>query len=111
MRRDSRPGEQVVLVSVAPPGPEGAYAERGPVFVHAEDCGGPAQPGYPPDRRCRDQVFRTYGQDGTIVVGELVPAGTGQEAVEERLSADPTVAFVHTRNVLHGCYTATTERG
>jgi|GEM_PF-2609351 len=43
--------------------------------------------------------------------GELVPAGTGQEAVAERLSADPTVAFVHTRNVLHGCYTATIERG
>lgn len=109
--RDSRPGEQLVLISVAPPGPEGVYAERGPVFVHAEDCGGPAEPGYPLDWRRRNQVFRAYGQDGTIVGGELVMAGAGQEAVAERLLANPTVAFVQTRNVLYGCYMATIERG
>lgn len=37
--RDSRPGERVALVSVAPPGPRGAYAETGPVSTHADGCG------------------------------------------------------------------------
>jgi hypothetical protein len=108
--RDSRPGEEVVLVSAAPPGPQGAYVESGPVFVHARDCGGPRGEGYPDDWRTRRQVFRAYGHDGTIVGGEVVEPGTGQEAAAARLLADPVVAFVHTRNVVHGCYMLRIDR-
>ncbi|MGI8987296.1 MAG: DUF1203 domain-containing protein [Nocardioidaceae bacterium] len=39
-----------------------------------------------------------------MVGGELVAAGSDQEAVAERLLADPGVEFLHTRNVVHGCY-------
>jgi hypothetical protein len=49
-------------------------------------------------------VFRAYGVDGTIVGGEVVEPGTGQEVVAERLLADPAVAFLHSHNVIHGCY-------
>jgi len=45
--RETRPGEQVLLIAYTPPGTAGAYAERGPVFVHADPCGGYATPPEP----------------------------------------------------------------
>ena len=102
--RESRAGERITLGSVTPPGPAGAYAESGPVFVHADGCAGPDSTGYPTEFRSRSQVFRAYSADGVIVGGEIVEPGTGQEAVAERLLADPAVAFLHSRNVIHGCY-------
>jgi hypothetical protein len=82
----------------------GAYQETGPVFVHADGCQGPSSAGYPDAFRDRPQVFRAYNADGSIVGGELVDAGADQEAAAERLLADPEVAFLHTRNVVYGCY-------
>src|SRR5215469_9252507 len=38
--RESAPGERMLLLAYTPPGTRGAYAERGPVFIHAEPCGG-----------------------------------------------------------------------
>ena len=102
--RDSRPGERITLASVSPPGPTGAYLETGPVYLHADGCAGPGTTGYPADFRSRRQIFRTYGNDGSLLGGELVEAGDGQEAVAERLLADPSVAFLHSHNVIHGCY-------
>ncbi|MGH1556478.1 DUF1203 domain-containing protein, partial [Streptomyces sp. L7] len=44
--RRSEPGERIALVSYAPlrrwAAEAGAYDEQGPVFIHAEECGGPA---------------------------------------------------------------------
>jgi Protein of unknown function (DUF1203) len=102
--RNSRAGERITLGSVTPPGPAGAYAESGPVFVHTDGCAGPESTGYPSEFRSRSQVFRAYSADGAIVGGEIVEPGTGQEAVAERLLADASVAFLHSRNVIHGCY-------
>ena len=102
--RVSHRSERVALACVTPPGPAGAYQETGPVFLHADGCDGPSSPGYPEDFRSRPQVFRAYDAGGSIVGGELVAAGSDQEAVAERLLADPGVEFLHTRNVVHGCY-------
>ena len=102
--RDSLTGERLSLMSVTPVGPEGAYQESGPVFVHAAGCPGPEDESYPHQFRSRDQVFRAYGHEGSIVDAQLVPAGEGQEAVAFALLNRPDVAFVHSRNVLHGCY-------
>ena len=95
---------------MAPPGPGGAYAETGPVFVHAEACAGPEHGGYPEEWRRRTQVLRAYDAAGRIVGGEVVGPGDGQEAAAARLLADPAVAFLHTRNVVYGCYLAMIER-
>jgi Protein of unknown function (DUF1203) len=108
--RDSRPGERVALVAVVPPGPGGAYTETGPVFVHAEACSGPEHDGYPEEWRRRSQVFRTYDDQGRILGGEVVEPGDGQEEAAARLLADPAVAFLHTRNIVFGCYMAMIER-
>ena len=109
--RDSRAGERIALVAVTPDGPQGAYRETGPVFLHADGCSGPSDhASYPEEFRRRTQVFRAYGHDGAIVGGSVVPPGRGQEAAAAELLADPTIAFLQTRNVVHGCYMLTIRR-
>jgi hypothetical protein len=108
--RDSRPGERLALVAVTPDGPQGAYRETGPVSLHADGCAGPADAGYPEDFRRRTLVFRAYDHTGAIVGGTVVQPGTGQEEAATRLLADADVAFVQTRNVVHGCYMLTIRR-
>ena len=108
--RDSRAGERIALVAVTPEGPQGAYRETGPVFLHADGCAGPADTGYPEEFRRRTQVFRAYDHAGVIVGGHVVPAGTGQEEAAAGLLADPDVAFLQTRNVVFGCYMLTIRR-
>jgi hypothetical protein len=108
--RDSRPGERIALVAVTPEGPQGAYRETGPVFLHADRCAGPIDTGYPEEFRRRTQVFRAYDHAGRIVGGEVVRPGTGQEEVAARLLADAGVAFLQTRNVVFGCYMLTIRR-
>ena len=108
--RDSRAGERIALVAVTPEGPQGAYRETGPVFLHADGCSGPADTGYPEEFRRRTQVFRAYDHAGVIVGGEVVRPGSGQEQAAARLLADADVAFVQTRNVVFGCYMLTITR-
>jgi len=109
--RDHRVGERVALVSVTPPGPLGAYVERGPVFVHADACHGPASAGYPDEWRTRTQIFRAYDEQGRICGGEIVEPGDQQEVIAERLLTQPGVAFVQSRNVVYGCYMLTMRCG
>jgi hypothetical protein len=108
--RDSRAGERIALVAVTPEGPQGAYRETGPVFLHADGCAGPAGTGYPEEFRRRTQVFRAYDATGAIVGGSVVQPGTGQEETAAGWLADPVVAFLQTRNVIHGCYMLTIRR-
>ena len=55
-------------------------------------------------------MLRAYSHDGTIRGGEVAAAGTDHAAVAERLLADPDVAFLHTRNIVFGCYMLTIRR-
>jgi hypothetical protein len=116
--RTSRRGEQLMLVSYAPlrrwasgtgadPGP---YDEVGPVFIHAESCGGPDGTDYPDELRDTDRVFRAYDDGGHIVRGELAAAGSDHERVLDGLFDDPAVAFVHARALGHGCFTFAVHR-
>jgi hypothetical protein len=103
--RESGPGEQVLLIAYTPPGTRGAYAERGPVFIHAGPCGGYLAPDrYPPALRHRPQVVRAYNRDGQIADGVLASNGDHAMTVIRELLARPDVALVHLRNVGYGCY-------
>jgi hypothetical protein len=103
--RDAEPGERVLLIAYTPPGTAGAYAERGPVFVHAERCAGYATPQvYPPGLAHRQQVVRGYDQQGRISGGVLVDDGAQATRVIQDMLARPGVALVHLRNVGYGCY-------
>jgi hypothetical protein len=102
--RDAHPGERIALLAWSPFDQPGPYAEVGPVFVHAE-CDGYAETGeWPRGFRSRQQVLRAYGVDGSIRDARIAEPDGTQEAVARDLLADPDVAFVHSRNVLFGCY-------
>lgn len=103
--RESAPGERLLLIAYTPPGTGGAYAERGPVFIHAEPCDGYLTPDeYPPALSHRQQVVRAYDQDGQIADGVLASDGEHAMAVTRGLLARPDVTLVHLRNVGYGCY-------
>lgn len=109
--RESAPGERIALMAYTPPGTSGPYAERGPVFIHAEPCSGYLTPGrYPPGLRHRQQVVRAYGADGRIAAGVLVNDGDHALAVIRGLLGQPDVALVHLRNVGYGCYNFAVRR-
>ncbi|GGW79933.1 DUF1203 domain-containing protein [Streptomyces lomondensis] len=115
--RHSRPGERIALVSYAPlrrwasetgatPGP---YDEQGPVFVHAEDCPGPAGTALPFTNTHR--TLRRYSAQGHILGGRLVGE---PEAFDQALTEafdDPAVALVHVRAVEYGCFLYEVRRG
>ncbi|GAA3484553.1 DUF1203 domain-containing protein [Streptomyces yanii] len=116
--RGVEPGERIALVSYAPLrrwaaatwARPGAYDEQGPVYIHAEECEGPAAGGnrYPFARVGALRTVRRYNADGHIVGGRLleIPADPSRgfdEAFAEAF-ADPEVALVHVRAVEYGCF-------
>jgi Protein of unknown function (DUF1203) len=114
--RGSRTGERITLVTYAPlrrwaattSARPGAYDEQGPVFIHAEDCGGPTDAGYPFAGTGALRTFRRYNADGHIVGGRLLEIPeTAAEAFDHAFDeafADPAVALVHVRAVEYGCF-------
>jgi hypothetical protein len=117
----TKPHEEVVLVSYAPlrrwaqgrgadPGP---YNEIGPIFIHAQDCGGPVdEDGFPQDMLGTRRVLRAYGEDGHIRTGRFLENADDArvEAELADLYADPAVAAVHLRAVEFGCFLVETSR-
>jgi uncharacterized protein DUF1203 len=102
--REASPGEQIALIAYRPADRGGPYAEVGPVFIHAERCVGyPNFTEYPVAFRHRRQLFRAYDEDGQQVHNQIVEPGCVDSALAELLDR-PGVAFIHSRNVLAGCY-------
>jgi Protein of unknown function (DUF1203) len=109
--REASPGERVLLIAYTPPGTSGAYAERGPVFIHADPCDGYQTPHrYPPGLSGRQQVVRAYDQRGRIADGVLAADGDHAWTVVCEMLARPDVALVHLRNVGYGCYNFAVRR-
>ncbi|MFI9779034.1 DUF1203 domain-containing protein [Streptomyces sp. NPDC051956] len=116
--RSVEPGERVALVSYAPlrrwseatGAHPGAYDEQGPVFIHADDCEGPAPDagGYPFDRPGALRTVRRYNAEGHIVGGRLLEipqdATAGFDAAFADAFSDPHVALVHVRALEYGCF-------
>ncbi|MEV4503693.1 DUF1203 domain-containing protein [Streptomyces klenkii] len=116
--RAVEPGERVALVSYAPlrrwaaaSGAEpGAYDEAGPVFIHAEECGGPREEaqGFRLARPGALCVLRRYDARGRIVGGRLFEVPEAREAGFARALgeafAEPEVALVHVRALEYGCF-------
>lgn len=108
--RHSEPGERIALVSYAPlrrwasetGATPGAYDEVGPVFIHAEECDGPAGTALPFTNSHR--TLRRYSADGHILGGELVGAAEDFEPALTKAFDDPAVELVHVRAVEYGCF-------
>jgi hypothetical protein len=107
--RWAQPGERMILFPFAAIAPGRAYAESGPIFVHAEPCERYAPTlEFPPDFR-KGRVIRAYNSQHEIIAAE-VGNGEGPEPVIERFLQKPETAFVHVRSASHGCYTMEIER-
>ncbi|MFI6081339.1 DUF1203 domain-containing protein [Streptomyces sp. NPDC051217] len=116
--RPSTVGDRITLVSYAPlrrwaaetSAEPGAYDEQGPVFIHAEECEGPAADpaGYPFARSGALRAVRRYDSEGHIVGGRLLEipeaADKGFDEAFAEAFADPEVALVHVRAVEFGCF-------
>ncbi|MFE1307548.1 DUF1203 domain-containing protein [Streptomyces sp. NPDC058755] len=108
--RRSTPGERIALVSYAPlrrwaaetGADPGAYDEQGPVFIHADDCPGPAGTALPFTNAHR--TVRRYSTDGRILGGCLVEDPNAFEPAFAEAFADPKVALVQVRAVEFGCF-------
>ncbi|HEY1622608.1 MAG TPA: DUF1203 domain-containing protein [Streptosporangiaceae bacterium] len=110
--RTTRPGERVLLIAYTPPGGAGGYAERGPVFVHADPCEGYRTPHeYPPELYGREQVVRAYDERGRIAAGSYVLDGEDADRAIADLLGRPDVTLVQLRNVGYGCYNFAVRRG
>ncbi|GHG93348.1 DUF1203 domain-containing protein [Streptomyces lanatus] len=114
--RRSAPGERIALVSYAPlrrwaaeNGVDpGAYDEQGPVFIHAEECGGPDGDALPFTHAHR--TLRRYSADGRILGGRLVEPGDFEAGFAEAW-AEPGVALVQVRAVEYGCFLYEVRKG
>jgi hypothetical protein len=102
--REATAGEAITLIAYRPADRGGPYAEVGPVFIHADACPGyQHETSYPEGFRHRQQLFRAYDQAGQQVHNQIVEPGDQEAAIAELLDR-PDVDFVHSRNVLPGCY-------
>ena len=102
------PGERVILFSYDAISPGRPYSERGPIFVHADDCPRYEHPEYPAQFR-NGRVFRAYNSTDDLI-DAILPNGEPPEAAIEKLFENPDTAFVHARSATHGCYTFRIER-
>ncbi len=87
----------MALLARRPSAVPGAYAEVGPVFIHAQPCPGPAGTGYPEGFRHRQQLLRAYDGQGRAVDNGIVD-GAAAEGALQALLARPDVIDVHSRN-------------
>ncbi|OIJ64037.1 DUF1203 domain-containing protein [Streptomyces mangrovisoli] len=112
-----RSGERIALVSYAPlrrwaaatGAAPGAYDEQGPVFIHADDCGGFASgDSYPFDRPGALRTVRRYDARGRIAGGRLLEIPeeptAGFDAAFDEAFGDPDVVLVHVRALEYGCF-------
>ena len=110
--RRTAPGEVIYLLAYSPFTRPGPYAEVGPVFVHASPCPGYRETdAYPAGYRdWPTMVFRPYrhhvGLDCDAIAYDAIQMGEGAtaESLIASIFADPTIMFIHTRNVHAGCF-------
>lgn len=100
-------GEPYLIVGWRPFSATHAYAETGPVFLHAQDCtANPIPPGTLPEfLQSPDYILRGYDADERIVYGTggVIKLEDMQARMEELLS-DPNIEAVHIRSSRNNCY-------
>jgi hypothetical protein len=109
---DSAPGNQIAIIAWSPFPWNGAYAETGPVVVHAQPCDGTSSNTLPANFDARPMVLRPYGPDRRIAYDHVRHVSEGSSLTNElqELLDDDGIEFVHARNVTGGCYSFTANR-
>ncbi|MFH8615449.1 DUF1203 domain-containing protein [Streptomyces sp. NPDC017979] len=123
--RGSEQGDSIALVSYAPlrrwaaerGARPGAYDEQGPVFIHAQECGGPVEgpEGYPFARTGALRVLRKYDAQGRIVGGRMLELPADPDAAIGRALGEAFteegVVLVHVRALEFGCFLFEARKG
>ena len=110
---DSRPGDEIAVVSWSPFPWDGPYREAGPIVVHTSGCPGGAPCGRLPDAIDRRAMqLRPYGHDRRIAYHRVTYVDADESVTDATtaLLAHDDVDFVHGRNVVGGCYAFTAMR-
>jgi hypothetical protein len=106
-------GEAYLVLAYRPFPALQPYAETGPVFLHARECGRAEEGAELPDMFAStpDYILRGYGADDRIVYGTggVVPTAGIPARAEELLERDD-VAYVHMRSARNNCYQLRIER-
>jgi hypothetical protein len=100
-------GEIIALISYAPFEHASPWREVGPVYIHAEACGGyRTGTELPSQLRSGPRLLRTYHADDTMNYAHntLVENGEDIEVRLTQLLSLPDVATVHVRTVLPQCF-------
>lgn len=105
----AQPGERVILFPYAAIPSGQPYFEKGPIFVHANECQRySATNEYPADFR-NGRVFRAYDSNYNIIDAQIVNGDEPEIAIES-LFQNPDTAFVDARSATRGCFTFRIQR-
>jgi hypothetical protein len=106
-------GELIALISYSPFVVPSAWAETGPVFVHAEQCSGyGATESLPDELRTGPRILRTYYADGSLDYADITVVREGEDIEESffDLLSRSEVAVVHVRALVAQCFTYAVTR-
>ncbi|NTF07143.1 DUF1203 domain-containing protein [Agrobacterium rubi] len=105
-------GEAALLLAYRPFPNLQPFAETGPIFIHAEPCGGyTAQEILPPMLESPDYIVRGYSHADRIVYGTGAVTATDRIiARAKELLASDDIAYAHVRSARNNCYQCRIER-
>jgi Protein of unknown function (DUF1203) len=99
--------ERIALISFAPFDHPSVWTEVGPVYVHAEKCGGyPVADRLPAQLATGPRVLRTYRADDTMDYehNTVVPDTADLEPIVKDLLSQREVETVHVRTLAPQCF-------
>ena len=105
-------GESALLISYRPFRHVQPYAETGPIFIHAEDCGSYDSAQVPPTiLNSSDYIVRGYDAGDRIVYGTGAVTPTAKiVARAQELLERPDIAYVHVRSARNNCFQCRIDR-
>lgn len=99
-------GEEMLILAYRPFPNLQPYAETGPIFLHAEDCGGSSGSNeLPAMLDSTDYIVRGYSSNHRIVygTGAVIPTASIKLQASELLKRSD-VGYVHVRSARNNCY-------
>lgn len=105
-------GGSALLISYRPFRHVQPYAETGPIFIHAEDCGSYDSAQVPPTMlNSSDYIVRGYDAGDRIVYGTGAVTPTAEIVARAReLLERPDIAYVHVRSARNNCFQCRIDR-
>jgi hypothetical protein len=112
--KNVRAGDPYLVLAYRPFPELQPYAETGPIFLHAAECGRAGEGHDIPGvfRGTPDYIVRGYGADDRIVYGTGGVVQTADIPLRaQALLARDDVAYLHVRSARNNCYQCRIDRG